>query len=99
VAYEKNRLMSACLKDEVQATISDFALGNGFVTKGIWTLSVQTYNRLALDELDSGKGSRDGRTSVSVPSNRSRRQDRSGEVTRRNLEWVLNGHPAAVPLF
>jgi hypothetical protein len=31
------------------------------------------------------------------PSNRSRRQDRSAQVTRQNLEWVLNGH--AVPLF
>jgi hypothetical protein len=33
------------------------------------------------------------------PSNHSRRQDRSAEVTRRNLEWLLNGHPDAVPLF
>ena len=33
------------------------------------------------------------------PSNRSRRQDRSAQVTRQNLEWVLNGHPDAVPLF
>jgi hypothetical protein len=33
------------------------------------------------------------------PSNRSRRQDRSAAVTRRNLEFILNGHPDAVPLF
>jgi len=33
------------------------------------------------------------------PSNRSRRQDRSAQVTRQNLEWVLNGHPDAVQLF
>jgi hypothetical protein len=33
------------------------------------------------------------------PQNRSRRQDRSAAVTRRNLEFVLNGHPDAVKLF
>jgi hypothetical protein len=33
------------------------------------------------------------------PINRSRRQDRSAQVTRRNLEFVLSGHPDAVPLF
>ena len=33
------------------------------------------------------------------PANRSRRQDRSAAVTRRNLEFVLNGHPDAVLLF
>jgi hypothetical protein len=33
------------------------------------------------------------------PSNRSRRQDRCPAVTRRNVEFVLNGHPDAVPLF
>jgi hypothetical protein len=33
------------------------------------------------------------------PANHSRRQDRSGEVTRCNIEFVLNGHPDAVPLF
>jgi hypothetical protein len=33
------------------------------------------------------------------PQNRSRRQDRSAAVTRRNLEFILRGHPDAVPLF
>jgi hypothetical protein len=33
------------------------------------------------------------------PQNDSRRQDRSAAVTRRNLEFVLDGHPRAVPLF
>jgi hypothetical protein len=33
------------------------------------------------------------------PSNRNRRTDRSAPVTRRNLEFVINGHPDAVPLF
>jgi hypothetical protein len=33
------------------------------------------------------------------PENHSRRQDRSAAVTRRNLEFLLNGHPDAVPLF
>jgi hypothetical protein len=33
------------------------------------------------------------------PANHSRRQDRSGEVTRSNIDFVLNGHPEAVTLF
>jgi hypothetical protein len=33
------------------------------------------------------------------PESRSRRQDRNPAIGRRNLEWVLNGHPASVPLF
>jgi hypothetical protein len=33
------------------------------------------------------------------PAKRSRRQDRSAAVTRRNLEFILNGHPDAVTLF
>jgi hypothetical protein len=33
------------------------------------------------------------------PENRSRRQDRSAEVTRHNVEFILDGHPAAVLLF
>jgi hypothetical protein len=33
------------------------------------------------------------------PNNHNRRQDRSGEVTRANVEWVLRGHPSAVTLF
>jgi hypothetical protein len=33
------------------------------------------------------------------PTNHSRRQDRSAAVTRRNVEFILNGHPDAVPLF
>jgi hypothetical protein len=33
------------------------------------------------------------------PESRSRRQDRNPAIGRKNLEWVLSGHPAAVPLF
>jgi hypothetical protein len=33
------------------------------------------------------------------PQNRSRRQDRCPAITRRNLEFILDGHPDAVPLF
>jgi hypothetical protein len=33
------------------------------------------------------------------PSNRSRRRNRCPAVTRRNLEFVLSGHPDARPLF
>jgi hypothetical protein len=33
------------------------------------------------------------------PDIRSRRQDRNPAISRKNLEWVLNGHPEAVPLF
>jgi hypothetical protein len=33
------------------------------------------------------------------PANHSRRQDRSATVTRRNLEFILNGHPDARLLF
>jgi hypothetical protein len=33
------------------------------------------------------------------PQNHSRRGDRSPAVTRSNIEFTLNGHPAAVPLF
>jgi hypothetical protein len=33
------------------------------------------------------------------PSNKSRRQDRCPAITRRNLEFILSGHPDAVPLF
>jgi hypothetical protein len=33
------------------------------------------------------------------PSNRSPRQDRCAKVTRRNIEFVLGGHPDALPLF
>jgi len=33
------------------------------------------------------------------PSNRSRRQDRCPAISRRNLEFILNGHPDAVQLF
>jgi hypothetical protein len=33
------------------------------------------------------------------PSNRSRRQDRCPAVSRRNLEFILNGHPDGRPLF
>jgi hypothetical protein len=32
------------------------------------------------------------------PQNKSRRQDRCPAISRRNLEFILNGHPA-VPLF
>ena len=31
--------------------------------------------------------------------NKSRRQDRNPPIGRQNLEWILNGHPEAVPLF
>jgi hypothetical protein len=34
-----------------------------------------------------------------APQSRSRRQDRNQAITRQNLEWVLDGHPAATPLF
>jgi hypothetical protein len=33
------------------------------------------------------------------PESRSRRQDRNPVIGRKNLEWVLNGHPSAKPLF
>jgi hypothetical protein len=33
------------------------------------------------------------------PESRSRRQDRNPPIGRHNIEWVLNGHPDAVPLF
>jgi hypothetical protein len=33
------------------------------------------------------------------PESRSRRQDRNPAIGRRNLEWVIHGHPAAKPLF
>jgi DNA-directed RNA polymerase specialized sigma24 family protein len=33
------------------------------------------------------------------PANRSRRQDRSAQVSRRNIEFILSGHPDAIPLF
>jgi hypothetical protein len=33
------------------------------------------------------------------PESRSRRQGRTPAIGRKNLEWVLNGHPDAVPLF
>jgi hypothetical protein len=33
------------------------------------------------------------------PANHSRRQDRCAAISRRNLEFILNGHPDAVPLF
>jgi hypothetical protein len=33
------------------------------------------------------------------PINHSRRGDRSAQVSRRNIEFILSGHPAAVPLF
>src|SRR5262249_42368408 len=33
------------------------------------------------------------------PESRSRRQDRNPLIGRKNLEWVLTGHPDAVPLF
>ena len=33
------------------------------------------------------------------PESRSRRQDRNQAIGRKNLEWVINGHPDAVPLF
>jgi hypothetical protein len=34
-----------------------------------------------------------------APESRSRRLDRNPPVNRRNLLWVLHGHPDAVPLF
>jgi hypothetical protein len=34
-----------------------------------------------------------------APRSRSRRQDRNPAIGRENILWVLNGHPAAVPLF
>jgi DNA-directed RNA polymerase specialized sigma24 family protein len=33
------------------------------------------------------------------PQSRSRRQDRNPAIGRQNLEWVIHGHPDAVPLF
>jgi hypothetical protein len=33
------------------------------------------------------------------PESRSRRQDRNPAIGRENLLWIINGHPAAVPLF
>jgi hypothetical protein len=33
------------------------------------------------------------------PQSRSRRQDRNPAIDRRNLMWVIHGHPDAVPLF
>jgi hypothetical protein len=33
------------------------------------------------------------------PQNKSRRQDRCPAITRRNLEFTLDGHPDAAPLF
>jgi hypothetical protein len=33
------------------------------------------------------------------PESRSRRQDGNPVIGRKNLEWVLNGHPDAAPLF
>jgi hypothetical protein len=33
------------------------------------------------------------------PANRSRRQDRCSAISRKNIEFVLHGHPDAVPLF
>jgi hypothetical protein len=33
------------------------------------------------------------------PESHSRRRDRNPTIGRQNLEWVLSGHPAAVPLF
>jgi hypothetical protein len=33
------------------------------------------------------------------PESRSRRQDRNPAIGRKNLEWIIHGHPAAVPLF
>jgi hypothetical protein len=35
----------------------------------------------------------------SADGNRSRRQDRNPGIDRRNLMWVIHGHPDAVPLF
>jgi DNA-directed RNA polymerase specialized sigma24 family protein len=36
---------------------------------------------------------------LSDPSNHSRRQDRCGQISRKNIEYVLNGHPDATHLF
>jgi hypothetical protein len=33
------------------------------------------------------------------PSNHSRRQDRCPAISRRNIDFILSGHPDAVPLF
>jgi hypothetical protein len=33
------------------------------------------------------------------PESRSRRQDRNPAINRENLLWIIQGHPAAVPLF
>jgi hypothetical protein len=33
------------------------------------------------------------------PENHSRRLDHCAQVSRSNIEFVLNGHPDAVPLF
>jgi hypothetical protein len=33
------------------------------------------------------------------PESRSRRLDRNPAIGRQNLQWLLSGHPAAVPLF
>jgi len=33
------------------------------------------------------------------PQSRSRRLDRNPTISRRNLLWVIHGHPHAVPLF
>jgi len=33
------------------------------------------------------------------PSNKSPRQDRCAKITRRNIEFVLGGHPDTLPLF
>jgi hypothetical protein len=34
-----------------------------------------------------------------APRSHSRRQDRNATIGRQNLEWVLYGHPSAVPLY
>jgi len=33
------------------------------------------------------------------PESHSRRRDRNPTIGRQNLEWVLSGHPDALPLF
>lgn len=33
------------------------------------------------------------------PESRRPRQDRNPPISRKNLEWILDGHPSAVPLF
>ena len=33
------------------------------------------------------------------PANQSRRQDRCAQVSRRNIDFILSGHPAATLLF